>query len=228
MKKYKKLFFDVDDTLIDFKAAEKVALPALFKEYQMDYTEEVEVYYKTLNRQLWLALERGEITREQLMNRRFGETMRHFGQNIDGRKMDERYQELLVETVVLIDGAEQVLSELSKDYELYIVTNGLLKTQLARLNAANLTSYFKRIFVSEETGYQKPQIEFFNYVFANVENFEKSTSLIIGDSISADIIGGVNAGIDTCWFNPHNQKVEASIQPTYVLKNLHELVDILS
>jgi len=169
MKKYKKLFFDVDDTLIDFKAAEKVALPALFKEYQMDYTEEVEVYYKTLNRQLWLALERGEITREQLMNRRFGETMRHFGQNIDGRKMDERYQELLVETVVLIDGAEQVLSELSKDYELYIVTNGLLKTQLARLNAANLTSYFKRIFVSEETGYQKPQIEFFNYVFANVE-----------------------------------------------------------
>lgn len=228
MKKYKKLYFDVDDTLIDFKAAEKVALPALFKEYQMDFTEEVEVYYKTLNRQLWLALERGEITREQLMNRRFGQTMRYFGQNIDGREMDERYRELLVDTVVLIEGAEQVLSELSKDYELYIVTNGVLKTQLARIRAANITSYFKRIFVSEETGYQKPQIEFFNYVFSNVQNFEKSTSLIIGDSITADIMGGFNAGIDTCWFNRYNQTVDISIQPTYVLKDLHELVGMLS
>ena len=228
MKKYKKLFFDVDDTLIDFKAAEKVALPAVFKEYQMDFTEKVEVYYKTLNRQLWLALERGEITREQLMDRRFGETMQHFGQNIDGRKMDERYRELLVETIVLIEGAEEVLAELSKKYELYIVTNGMIKTQHARLKAANLTSYFTRIFVSEETGYQKPQIEFFNYVFANVENFEKSTSLIIGDSFSADIIGGFNAGIDTCWYNPHHVKVEASIQPTYVLRNLHDLVGMLT
>ena len=228
MKKYKKLYFDVDDTLIDFKAAEKVALPALFKEYQMDFTEEVEVYYKTLNRQLWLALERGEITREQLMNRRFGETMRYFGQSINGREMDERYRELLVDTVVLIEGAEQVLSELSKDYELYIVTNGVLETQLARIRAANITSYFKRIFVSEETGYQKPQIEFFNYVFSNVENFEKPTSLIIGDSITADIMGGFNAGIDTCWFNRYNQTVDVSIQPTYVLRNLHELVGMLS
>mgnify|MGYP003444703653 FL=1 len=228
MKKYKKLYFDVDDTLIDFKAAEKVALPALFKEYQMDFTEEVEVYYKTLNRQLWLALERGEITREQLMNRRFGETMRYFGQSINGREMDERYRELLVDTVVLIEGAEQVLSELSKDYELYIVTNGVLETQLARIRAANITSYFKRIFVSEETGYQKPQIEFFNYVFSNVKNFEKSTSLIIGDSITADIMGGFNAGIDTCWFNRYNQTVDVSIQPTYVLRNLHELVGMLS
>ena len=228
MKKYKKLYFDVDDTLIDFKAAEKVALPALFKEYQMDFTEEVEVYYKTLNRQLWLALERGEITREQLMNRRFGETMRYFGQSINGREMDERYRELLVDTVVLIEGAEQVLSELSKDYELYIVTNGVLETQLARIRAANITSYFKRIFVSEETGYQKPQIEFFNYVFSNVENFEKPTSLIIGDSITADIMGGFNAGIDTCWFNRYNQTVDISIQPTYVLKDLHELVGMLS
>ena len=138
MKKYKKLYFDVDDTLIDFKAAEKVSLPVLYKEYQMDFTEEVEVYYKTLNRQLWLALERGEITREQLMNRRFGETMRYFGQSINGREMDERYRELLVDTVVLIEGAEQVLAELSKKYELYIVTNGMIKTQHARLKAANL------------------------------------------------------------------------------------------
>ncbi len=227
MTKYKKLFFDVDDTLINFKAAEKVALPAVFKEYQVDFTEEVELYYKTLNRQLWLALERGEITREQLMERRFGETMQHFGEVIDGRKMDERYRALLVETIVLVEGADQVLNELSKKYELYIVTNGMLKTQHARLDASNLTPLFTRIFVSEETGYQKPQVEFFDYVFSNVESFEKTTSLIIGDSFSADIVGGFNAGIDTCWFNPHNQTVEASIVPTYVIKNLHELVDIL-
>ena len=83
-------------------------------------------------------------------------------------------------------------------------------------------------FLPEETGYQKPQIEFFNYVFSNVENFEKPTSLIIGDSITADIMGGFNAGIDTCWFNRYNQTVDVSIQPTYVLRNLHELVGMLS
>ena len=227
MTKYEKLFFDVDDTLIDFKAAEKVALPIVFKEYKMDFTEEVESYYKTLNRQLWTALEYGEITREQLLERRFRETMQHFGQKVDGRKMDEQYRSLLVNTIVLIDGAEQVLSQLSKNYELYIVTNGMIKTQHARLNAANLTPYFKRIFVSEETSYQKPQIEFFNYVMSNVENFNKSTSMIIGDSFSADIMGGFNAGIDTCWLNAHNQKVESTIQPTYVIRKLHDLVDVL-
>ena len=227
MKKYEKLFFDFDDTLIDFKAAEKVALPAVFKEYQMDYTEKVDAYYKTLNRQLWSELERGEITRDQLMKRRFGETMLHFGRNIDGYKMDERYQKLLAKTIILIDGAEQVLKELSKKYELYIVTNGMQKTQRNRFEASGLTPYIKRIFVSEEIGYQKPQIEFFNYVFSNLKNVDKSTSLIIGDSFSADIIGGYNAGIDTCWFNPHNQIVETSIQPTYVIKKLYDLVEIL-
>ena len=227
MTKYKKLFFDFDDTLIDFKAAEKVALPTVFKEYQVDFTEEVEAYYKTLNRQLWIALEQGQITREQLLERRFSETMQHFGQHINGREMDTRYRALLVETIVLIEGAEQVLNELSKKYEIYIVTNGMLKTQHDRLKASNLTPFITRIFVSEETGYQKPQIEFFNYVIANVKNFEQSTSLIIGDSFSADIIGGFNAGIDTCWFNPHNQTIEAPVKPTYVIKKLHELVEIL-
>ena len=227
MTKYEKLFFDVDDTLIDFKAAEKVALPIVFKEFKMDFTEEVESYYKTLNRQLWTALEQGEITREQLLERRFRETMQHFGQIVDGREMDEQYRSLLVNTVVLIDGAEQVLSQLSKKYELYIVTNGMIKTQHARLNAANLTPYFKRIFVSEETNYQKPQIEFFNYVMSNVKDFKKSTSMIIGDSFSADIVGGFNAGIDTCWLNAHNQKVESTIQPTYIISKLHDLAEVL-
>ena len=228
MTKYKKLFFDFDDTLIDFKAAEKVALPTVFKEFHMDFTEEVEAYYRTLNRQLWIALEHGEITREQLMERRFRETMQHFGHNINGREMDERFRALLADTIVLIEGAEQVLNELSKKYEIYIITNGMLKTQHDRLKASNLQPFITRIFVSEETGYQKPQIELFNYVFSNVENFEKSTSLMIGDSFSADITGGYNAGIDTCWFNPHNQTVEASFKPTYIIKNLYELVGILS
>ena len=227
MTKYEKLFFDVDDTLIDFKAAEKVALPTVFKEYKMDFTEEVESYYKTLNRQLWTALEHGEITREQLLERRFHETMQKKKKKVDGREMDEKYRSLLVNTVVLIDGAEQVLSQLSEKYELYIVTNGMIKTQHDRLKAANLTPYFKRIFVSEETNYQKPQIEFFNYVMSNVEDFKKSTSMIIGDSFSADIVGGFNAGIDTCWLNAHNQKVESTIQPTYIISKLHDLAEVL-
>lgn len=227
MKKYKKLFFDFDDTLMDFKAAEKEALPKVFAHYQFPLTETVELKYKEINRALWDQLERGEVTREALLESRFKETFQFFGRQVNGIEMDQAYRNFLVETIVLIDGAEEVLRTLAQDYELYIVTNGINETQHRRINAANLAPYFKEIFVSEQTGFQKPQIEFFDYVFQQIGDVEKEECLIIGDSYSADMIGGMNAGIDTCWFNPSNNLPKALYQPTHEIKQLKDLFHIV-
>ena len=227
MKNYKKLFFDIDDTLLNFKAAEKEALPKVFAHYNFPLTETVELKYREINRALWDQLERGEVTREELHERRFKETFEFFGRQVNGSEMDQAYRNFLVETIVLIDGAEEVLRKLATSYELYIVTNGICETQHNRLQAANLTSYFKEIFVSEQTGFQKPQIQFFNYVFQHIGEVEKEECLIIGDSYSADMIGGMNAGIDTCWFNPYNNQRTVSYQPTYEIKCLKDLLHIV-
>jgi 2-haloacid dehalogenase len=227
MNKYTKLFFDFDDTLIDFKAAEKVALPKVFEQYHFPLTETVEMKYREINKALWDQLERGEVTREALLERRFKETFQFFNRQVNGIEMDQAYRNLLVETIVLMDGAEEVLRTLSQNYDLYIVTNGICETQHKRLHAANLTSYFKGIFVSEETGYQKPQIQFFDYVFQQIGDVQNEECLIIGDSYSADMIGGKNANIDTCWFNPHNNEQPALYQPTYKINHLKDLLHIL-
>lgn len=227
MKNYTKLFFDFDDTLIDFKAAEKEALPKVFAHYHFPLTETVELKYREINRALWDQLERGEVTREALLERRFKETFQFFGRQVNGIEIDQTYRNFLVETIVLMDGAEEMLSTLSQNYDLYIVTNGICETQHKRLQAANLTTYFKEIFVSEQTGFQKPQIQFFDYVFQQIGDVKKEECLIIGDSYSADMIGGMNADIDTCWFNPHNNQPTASYQPTYEIKHLKDLLHIV-
>ena len=227
MKKYKKLFFDFDDTLIDFKAAEKVALPKVFARYNFPLTSTVEMKYKEINKALWNQLELGEVTREALLERRFKDTFQFFGMQVNGIEMDVTYRSLLAETIVLMDGAEEVLCALADNHDLYIVTNGVLETQHKRLQAANLTSYFKEIYVSEQTGYQKPQKQFFDYVFQHIGDVKKEECLIIGDSYSADIIGGINANIDTCWFNPHNHKPPTSLKPTYEIKHLKDILHII-
>ncbi len=227
MTRYKKLFFDFDDTLVDFKAAEKVALPTVFNEFNFPLTAEVEVIYNRINRSLWDALEVGEVTREQLMDQRFGKTFEHFGIEVNGREVDDRYRQLLAKTIVLIDGAREVLEQLAPNFELYIVTNGMTDTQYARLEAAGLTSYFQQVFVSEEIGYQKPQIQFFDYVFEAIGDVDLASCLIIGDSFSADIAGGVAAGIDTCWFNSNGKRKTQPIEPTYEIAHLPHLLEII-
>lgn len=228
MNKYKKLFFDFDDTLVSFKAADQIALPKVFEAYGLPMTEEVETFYHTYNRSLWDALERAEITREQLLSQRFAVTMSHFGMQVNGNEMDETYRGFIAEEIILIDGAEDVLKTLAQEYELYIITNGVTRTQETRLNASPLKPLIRRMFVSEEAGYQKPQIEIFDYVFSQLDNVHLDECLMIGDSYSADMMGAHHAGIDSCWFNPDNNAVPGIVQPTYIIRTLKELLPIVN
>lgn len=227
MKDYQFLFFDLDDTLLDFKAADKLALPKLFAAHDFPLTPEVEHVYHEINSELWNSLEQGLITRQELMATRFGKTFEHFGRTADGLALDAEYRSYLAESKVFVEGALETIQLLAPKYELYITSNGISETQYKRLQVTGLAPYFKQVFVSEDTGYQKPMKPFFDYVFDHIPHFDLTKAMIIGDSYSADIIGGAGAGIDTCWLNPLKKAPASTVQPTYTIEKLEKLVALL-
>lgn len=228
MKTYKTLFFDVDDTLLDFGAAEKEALRMLFEEQGSPLTDEIEARYRHINQGLWRAFEEGKLDRDEVVNTRFSLLFKEYGQEVDGTLLERKYRSYLEEGHQLVAGALEVISDLQARYELYIVTNGVSKTQDKRLRKAGLHPLFKGIFVSEDTGYQKPMKEFFDHVFARVPGLDVEQALIIGDSLTADIKGGQLAGLDTCWYNPDGKANETDIVPTYEIKTLGDLYRIVN
>ncbi len=227
MKKYKTLLFDVDDTLLDFQKAEKSALRMLFEEKGMSLTSEIEAQYKKINKSLWTAFEEGEINRDEVVNTRFSILFKEYGEEVDGILFENNYRSYLEEGNQLMEGALQFINQIQSEYDLYIVTNGISKTQDKRLRNAGLHVLFQDIFVSEDTGYQKPMKEYFDYVFERIPNFVPEEGLIIGDSLSADMKGGYVAGIDTCWFNPEKKFNNSGIVPTYEVQNFEELYALL-
>ncbi|WP_134684087.1 YjjG family noncanonical pyrimidine nucleotidase [Brevibacillus migulae] len=227
MKTYKTLLFDVDDTLLDFGAAEKAALELLFADQQLDFTPDLETQYKRINHGLWIAFEEGKIDRDEVVNTRFSRLFKEYGQEVDGALLERKYRRFLDEGHQLIEGALALIKNLRQDYDLYVVTNGVSKTQDKRLRDSGLHPFFLDIFVSEDTGFQKPMKEYFDYVFARIPDFSAQEALIIGDSLSSDIKGGQLAGLDTCWFNPGRKPNETGILPTYEIQRLDELYRIL-
>lgn len=228
MKKYETLLFDVDDTLLDFGAAEKLALQLLFEDQKIPVTAEIEAAYKRINQGLWRSFEEGKIGRDEVVNTRYSLLFKEFGQEVDGVLMEQNYRSYLEEGSQQIDGAIALISDLQEQYQLYIVTNGVSRTQDKRLRKSGLFPMFKGIFVSEDTGYQKPMKEYFDYVFARIPNFSAEKALIIGDSLSADIKGGQLAGLDTCWFNPELKPNHTEIVPTFEIQKLNELYSLLN
>ncbi|KGR78200.1 YjjG family noncanonical pyrimidine nucleotidase [Ureibacillus manganicus] len=227
MKQYQTLLFDLDDTLLDFGQAENEALSKLFMELQIPLTDDMKETYKMFNTGLWRAHEEGKIGREELLNTRFAIFFEHYGKKVDGVEFERKYRSYLDEGHQLIDGAMELILDLYEKYDLFIVTNGVVSTQEKRLKDSGLAPYFQHVFVSEEIGFQKPKFEFFDYVFGQLKKCERGTTLIIGDSLTSDIQGGFNADIDTCWFNPHYKKKNIDVEPTYEIRQLTELKDIL-
>lgn len=226
--RYTTLLFDVDDTLLDFQAAESQALKALFEKEGLNFTSDKEKLYKEVNEARWRAFETGEMSRDEVVNGRFGAFFQLLNHEVDSLAMEQAYRAFLNEGHQLLGNSLEVVQHFAEKADLYIVTNGVSKTQFKRLEDSKLLPYFKEVIVSEDTGYQKPMIEFFEYTFAKIPNLNKAQTVIIGDSLSSDIQGGINAEIDTIWLRPDTPKTPLAIEPTHQIRQLEDLYSLLS
>lgn len=220
------ILFDLDDTLLDFHASETAAITQTLQHMDVPPTGETIRRYSAINAAQWKLLELGELTRQQVLVRRFELLYAELGIQRDPQQTCKLYSSLLSQGCELIPGAVALLEQLSPSYGLYLVSNGNAAVQDSRLARSGLARYFRDVFISELIGYDKPRREFFDHCFARIPGLDRSQTLIVGDSLTSDMQGGLNAGIQTCWFNPQGRP--CSLPVTYEITRLDELPPLLA
>ena len=229
MSKYKYLLWDIDGTILNFEKAEKRAIRTLFEKFNLgECTDEMLSHYIEINKKYWKLLECGEMEKERILVERFEEFFEKEGIRTDvAAEFNKAYQLALGDTIAFNDDALEIIKAQKKNYQIIIVTNGTAIAQKKKLERSGLDKIADNIFISEEVGYEKPSIHFFERVIAKAGMDDVSQAVIIGDSLTSDIQGGANAGIDTCWYNPKEEVNDTNLKPTYIIKNLHELCEIV-
>ena len=221
------LFLDLDDTILDFQKAEHVALSKTLESFGLNPAEEVLQRYNKINKAHWEALERKEMTRDQVRLGRFQMLFREFSVDADPEKVARSYEHNLGIGHWFLPGAEEAVTALSKKYKLYLASNGTASVQKGRMTSANLYRFFEMVFVSQEIGANKPSTEYFERCFAQIPGFDKAKAIIVGDSLTSDILGGQNAGIATCWVNPNHKERRPDIRVDYEIEALSQLEGLL-
>lgn len=226
---YKFLLWDIDGTVLDFLASEAYAIRFLFKKYNIgECTDQMLKSYSGINAKYWQMLERGEMTKPEILVGRFREFFGTIGVDASiSEDFNKDYQLTLGDHIEFVDKAEDVLNGQKGKYVLAAVTNGTRIAQEKKLRLSGLDKLFDHIFISENVGAEKPDKRFFDYVFEALGITDKSEVLIIGDSLTSDIKGGFLYGIDTCWFNPLHKPNTLEIPVTYEIDDLGEIGDIV-
>ena len=219
------LFLDLDDTILDFQKAERLALAKTLESFGLPPTDTVLARYHEINREHWERLERKELTRPQVLVGRFAALFAEMGLSAQAEKVARAYEENLSQGHYFLPGAEEALKSLSKKYKLYLASNGTARVQAGRLKSAGIIPYFQEIFVSEEMGYNKPDPAYFDACFARIPGFRKERAMMVGDSLTSDILGGIQAGIATSWVNHHHKT--GSIRPDYEIESIVQLEALL-
>lgn len=226
--KYNTILLDFDDTLVDFYDAEDKAFHNMAKHYHHYPTAEDFQFFKQINQAHWEAFQKNKLTKDEVLSHRFIEYFNHYGIEVDGIQADVTFRDELAKAPIKhFDSTLETIDRLAQNNKLYIVTNGVTDTQKRRIAQLQFKDIFDGVFISEETGYQKPMIEFFDYVFEKIGKDKRKSTIIVGDSLTSDVLGGKNAGIATCWFNVRNKKNNSGINPDYEIKSLRELVDLI-
>lgn len=229
-KKYTAVLFDADNTLLDFDKDEHCALIKAMELYGVPVTKENISIYSEINQGMWKALERGEITKPELKRTRFKKFFDTIGfeSDADPFEVNEKYLSLLGEGGNTLEGAVELCRELKKEgFDLYIVTNGIEKTQKSRLKRSGLLPFFTEIFVSETIGYQKPRREYFDYALSHIKEKDIEKVILVGDSLTSDIKGATESGITCVWLNLKNQQLPEEYKPDYVISDIREAGDII-
>lgn len=221
------LFWDIDDTLLDFKRGERIAIRQTLSHIGIEPTEDTVQRYSEINESLWKRLERGEITRDKILVGRFEMLFSVLGFAGDAPSTQDLYFTNLGEQHDFVEGAEAVLDALRGTYRMIAVSNGTTVIQSKRLAASGLDRYFDRIFLSESIGAEKPSAAFFDACFAALPDVRRDEVLIIGDSLTSDMRGGADAGLYTCWFNPHGKTNQTGVRVDYEIAALTELLPLL-
>lgn len=223
------ILWDVDGTLLDFGAAERAAIRTLFARYGLGTcTDEMLARYSTINVGFWQQLERGELSRPQVLTGRFEQFFREYG--IDTAlvpEFNDNYQLTLGDTIVFRDDSFHIVQALKGRVKQYAVSNGTVAAQTKKLEKSGLGALMDGVFLSERLGVEKPNMGFFEKVFAAIGPVDPATVLIVGDSLTSDIRGGMNAGIKTCWYNPEKKPVPPAYHVDYVISDLHAVPTLL-
>ncbi len=225
--KYNTILFDADGTLLDFKRSEDEAVRDTMSSFGIVPNNELVSKYSEINDGLWKALERGEIEKSVLLYHRFELFCEYYGFNCDAKEMAKSYMENLSKMSYILDGAEELCKKLYGKVKMYIVTNGVEYIQKGRFAGCSITKYFDDIFISGMIGYEKPDINYFKKV-EEIVSFDKSKTLIVGDSLSSDIKGGVNYGIDTCWYNPSIKPAPSDMSITHIAKDFDSIYEFIT
>ena len=220
------LFLDLDDTILDFHKAERIAIAKTIRDFGVEPTEEVLHRYHIINKWHWEQLELGKLTRAEVLENRFVVLFNELGVTVDATACARTYEKNLSQGHWFLPGAEEAVDALSKKYRLFLASNGTASVQKGRMTSANLYRFFETVFVSQEIGHNKPSKAYFDACFAQIPDFDISKAMIVGDSLSSDIKGGINAGMKTVWVNPGHAQA-TNIQPDYEIEALSQLEALL-
>ena len=223
------ILWDVDGTLLDFLAAEKAAIRRLFAEFGLgECSDEMLKRYSTINRSYWERLERNEITKPQVLVGRFEEFFASEGLDAGvAEEFNAKYQYALGDTIVPRDNSLEIVRKLRGKVRQYVVSNGTIIAQNKKLRLSGLGELMDGVFLSEELGVEKPNVEFFHKVFEAIGPVDPQETIIVGDSLSSDIRGGNNAGIRTCWYNPSGQTAPGDLRIDYEIRDLHQVLELV-
>lgn len=221
---YTVILFDVDDTLLDFQQAEQVALQQAFTDASLPFNEEISTYYHEMNRAVWKIIEQENERREEMLVERFRRTLNHFGFEANPRALNQVFRKQLASEHMRLGNSLEVVRTLhERGYRLQVASNSRGVTQRKRLKDAGLLDYFERLFVSDEVGAQKPAPKFFDTIFYANRDVPKAEIVIVGDSYTSDITGGLRSGIDTIWLSDETLP-QGEMPPTYQIHTLDELL----
>lgn len=222
----KYIFFDLDDTIFDFKKAERIALAKALREFGVEPADKILSRYSEINISQWKLLELGRLTRDEVKVRRYRLLFDETGIDLNPEQVTAVYEKNLGIGHYFIDGAEETVRALFGKYHLYIVSNGASEVQQSRLASSDIVKYFDDIFISQAIGFDKPDVRFFEKCFESIVGFSRDNAVIVGDSLSSDIQGGINAKIKTVWYNPKGNIAE-KIKPDFQINDLKQLPSLI-